>query len=191
MRKIFAIALAGMAAWSSPAAAKAPATDAVYTCEVDGKLPIYLNLSNHRFRLSDQSGPLNEGLFVHFETSRGYRMSFSFDPDHLRDKRPRYVNGTVTITGNGEAPAREHVFCALSGPASVGRKAPAGSERSIEALKEREFNANLSCRGGSGAASDRACALRDRLDRELEARGLCHAVEKTETSTESVWKRCP
>jgi hypothetical protein len=191
----FAVALvvAGVTAWVSPAVAKPPATDAVYVCEVEGKLPIYLNLSTHRFRFAGQTGPLHEGLQLNFTTRAGYTVYLKLgNLDRLHDNRPTYVEGTATVSKDGDASAPESAFCTLSGAARAKKQVVAKSEGSVQALKDKWFNANLSCRGSyPGKQQDRACALRDRLDKQLEARGQCFAVEKTETSTESVWRKCP
>jgi hypothetical protein len=186
-------AAVGMASGIGPAAAKPPATDAVYVCEVEGKPPIYVNVTRHRFQFAGQTGPLHEGLQLNFTTRAGYTVYLRLgNLDRLHDNRPTYVEGTATVSKDGDASAPERAFCTLSGPARANMQVPAKSAGEVEALKDKWFNANLSCRGSyPGKQQDRACALRDRLDKQLEARGQCFAVEKTETMTNSVWRRCP
>jgi hypothetical protein len=193
MRKIFALVIAGMASWTAPVAAKEPATDATYVCELDGKPTVYLNITRHRFRFADQAGPLHEGQNFSFTTGRGYTMTIALgDPGRLRINRPEVVDAIVTVSGNGEAPERQDATCGLSGAAMAKQKVPAKSASEVEALKSKWADANGWCRGGSGAASDRGCALRDRLDKQLEARGQCYSYEIGKGGGhDSVWRKCP
>jgi hypothetical protein len=193
MRKIFALVIAGMASWTAPVAAKAPATDLTYSCSIDGKPTVYLNITRHRFRFADQSGPLNEGLKLNFTTARGFTMYLNLgDVDQLRDTRPTYVEGSVTVSKDAGPSAPERVFCAMSGAARAGRQTPARSTGEIEALRRQYDDADGWCRGGSGAASDSGCARRERVSKQLEARGQCYSRETNETGGhDEVWRRCP
>jgi hypothetical protein len=191
--KSLALLVTAFVATGSGAARAAPATDAIYVCTVGDKPPMYLNLTRHRFRFADQAGVLNEGLFFNFTTTRGYTVVLDIgDPDRLHFNRPRVVSGTATVSKDGRQGTPQTATCSQSGPAMAKRKIPAKSAGEVEALRRQYDDADGWCRGGSGAASDRGCARRDRVSKQLEARGQCYAREINETGGHNeVWRACP
>ena len=63
--------------------------------------------------------------------------------------------------------------------------------QSVQALLAREGAANEACRGGSGDAPSTqiACAKRDRLDGQLQAKGWCYG-EGASSGADAVWAPC-
>src|SRR4051794_35194890 len=102
-RFICTVGVLGLTQWASAQAqggdSEIPrSSDTVYTCSMQGKPVIELNLSSGRFLMAGRSGSLKTSTIKELTTPLGYTVTFEFDdPSFGQGYYPVVQSGTVTI----------------------------------------------------------------------------------------------
>jgi hypothetical protein len=93
-----AVALTGMAFWTTPAAATGPDNELAYACTMGDRPTMHLDLIQGRYRFANRVGALRQGMGgLNFTTPAGYTVFLDFgDLDRIYTRMP------ATISGSGQ-----------------------------------------------------------------------------------------
>jgi hypothetical protein len=98
MAALASFALAGMAFWTTPAAATGPDDELAYACTMGDRPTMHLDLIQGRYRFANRVGALRQGMGgLNFTTPAGFTVFLDFgDLDRVYTRMP------ATISGSGQ-----------------------------------------------------------------------------------------